>query len=38
MAAASGVSPQTIRVLTHRLRKKLNISETTDLKVIAYNI
>lgn len=38
MAAASGVSPQTIRVLTYRLRKKLDISDTTDLKVIAYNI
>ncbi|MGH2644361.1 MAG: helix-turn-helix transcriptional regulator, partial [Chitinophagaceae bacterium] len=38
MAAASGVSPQTIRVLTYRMRKKLFIAETSDLKEIANSI
>lgn len=38
MAAISGVSPETIRVLTFRMRKKLIISETSGLKEIANNI
>lgn len=38
MASVSGVSPETIRVLTYRMRKKLTISETSELKEIAYSI
>lgn len=38
MAAVSGVSPQTIRVLTYRMRKKLSVAGTSGLKDIANNI
>lgn len=38
MAAASGVCPQTLRVVSYRLRNKFNIQQTADLKEIAQNI
>lgn len=38
MASSMGVSPQTIRVLTYRLRKKMDIPETAGLRAIAQNI
>ncbi|MDE1192971.1 MAG: LuxR C-terminal-related transcriptional regulator [Arachidicoccus sp.] len=38
MAAATGVSPQSIRVTIFRLRKKLNLPETDDIRSIAQNI
>ncbi|ANI89346.1 hypothetical protein A9P82_08595 [Arachidicoccus ginsenosidimutans] len=38
MAAATGVSPQSIRVTIFRLRKKINISETDNIRSIAQNI
>ncbi|HEY6082765.1 MAG TPA: LuxR C-terminal-related transcriptional regulator, partial [Chitinophagaceae bacterium] len=38
MASSMGVSPQTIRVLTYRLRKKMDIPETAGLRALAQNI
>ncbi len=38
MAAATGVSPQSIRVTIFRLRKKINLPETDEIRTIAQNI